>query len=200
MHCVQACLKTLLHYFDMPVLSFKELDKITGHDPDKFTWMSKALLWLASKRLHVLHIENLDYVMFSKQGEKYLKNIWDAETFKVQDQYSNLKAGQKDAAKLVASKNITLLNKRLNVSEIKSLFKMGNFVMLSINPNVLKDKNNYGSHLVVVAGFKNGKVRLCDPDAGLTWYKEKTLQRAISSKYKPDFSVTLVSSKPIRMI
>lgn len=193
MHCVQACLKTMLRYFDMPVPSFEKLDEITGHEPDRFTWMSKALLWIASNKLRVSHVENLDYALFAKRGTRYLERIWDKNTFKVQNKFSDLKAEQRDAAKLLANKNITLINDRLNVREIKLLFDIGFFIMLSVNPNVLKGGRKYDAHLIVVAGFKDGKVRICDPDNGFRWYKESILDRAISSKYRPDFSATLVT-------
>ncbi|MFA6404716.1 MAG: hypothetical protein WCW03_01835 [Candidatus Paceibacterota bacterium] len=152
--------------------------------------MSKAILWLSSKGFHVYHIESLDYAKFARSGKKYLRTIWNTKTFKIQDTMSDLKEEQKDATKLLTNKHITLLNNRLNINDIQSLFKIGFFIMLSINPNILEGSQKYGAHMVVVAGFKNKKVRLCDPDHGFKWYDESTVGRAMNKK---DFSVTLIS-------
>lgn len=193
MHCVQACIKTMLRHFNLPVLSFKELDEITGHEARKFTWMSKTLLWLAAKNLHVIHVENLDYALFARNGTGYLKTLWNNETFEIQNRYSDLEMERVNATKLTANNNVTLVNRRLNVNELRLLFNLGFFIMLSINPNVLKHKSGYASHMVVIAGFENEMVRICDPDNnGLMWYKEAMLEKAISAKRKPDFSATLV--------
>lgn len=174
----------------MRVLSFDDLDKITGHDPKKFTWMSKAILWLSAQGLRVYHIENLDYAKFAKRGKAYLRTIWNKKTFKIQKEMSDLDTEQKDAAKLVANKNVTLLNIHLGIRDIQSLFKVGFFIMLSVNQNVLRGDRGYGSHMVVVAGFKNNKIKLCDPDHGFKWYDINIVELAMN---KDDFSVTLVS-------
>lgn len=192
MHCVQACLQTLLYYFDMTVLSFDELDKITGHGLNTFTWMSKTLLWL-SEQFNVIHIENLDYSQFARDGKEYLKDIWDTEIFRVQNSFSNLDKEQINANELIKNKNIRLINRRSSMEDIKSFFEHNYFILLSINHNVLNGVKEYGSHMVIVAGFKDGKVKLVDPDEGIIWHEENRLKSAISQDNKPDFSMTLVS-------
>lgn len=197
MHCVQACLKTMLRYFDMPVLSFKELDKITGHKKGMFTWMSKTILWLANQEFEVYHVENLDYNRFVKEGELYLKTIWNKEVFDTQKAYSNLKIEQKIARKIIDNPNIIIKNKHLNIKDLKKLVGHNYFVMLSVNPFTLQDKDGYGSHLVVLMHFKNNRVQICDPDIGIYWIDKKSLIRAISKKYKPDFQATFVSNRKL---
>jgi len=191
-HCVQACLQTLLHYFDMAVLSFEELDKITGHNPDRWTWMSKAILWLSSQNLRVIHYENLDYERFAAEGKEYLKMIWYKETFDLQDRMSDLPKEREDAKALLDSRNVTIVNDRLALEGIKNAFSLGFFILLSVNPNVLKGSAGYGSHMVVISGLKDGKIQICDPDGGLDWYDESVIRSAISPEHKPDFSATLV--------
>ena len=190
-HCVQACLQTLLHYFGMPVLSIGKLDKIARHKDGMFTWMSRYLLWL-SNRFDIIHVENLDYRAFAKGGKKYLEEIWDADTFKVQDQFSDLVSVQKDAKLLVHNKNIILQNRRYGVEDIKFFSKRKYFILLSVNQNILYGGGGYGAHMVVVAGFNEGGVTLIDPDRGITSYTEKRLADATYSTNKPDFSMTLL--------
>lgn len=168
------------------------MDKITGHEPNSFTWMTRALSWIPTLGLKVIHVENLDYLKFANFGKSYLKTIWDKETYELQEKMSDLDKEQMDAREILKNRDVHLINNTLDINDIKTLHKMGFFIMLSINPNILLGDKTYGSHLVVVTQFKDGMVTLCDPDHGIVSYPEKLLSKAISKKFKPDFSATIV--------
>ena len=195
MHCLQACLQMLLYSMQKPVLSLEELDKITHHDPSKFTWQGQALLWLQKKGFQVENYENLDYREFAREGKAYLKRIWDAETFSIQEKYSNLRKEQKTARKIIG-KDLKTVNSRLTIRQIKRKYEAGYFTMLSINPYAMVGKLGYGSHMIVIAGFDEKFIKIYDPDKPKPY--DVTYQRlsyAISKKRKGDFNVIFVRLK-----
>lgn len=204
-HCVQACMQTVFAYFGMQVPSLDELDKISGHIPGQYTWMTKLLMYLAEeKNLFVTHTENLDYAQFATKGTQYLKTIWDEQTLAVQDQYSDLAQEQKDATKLTECRRVRLRNMRLNLGEIARLWNSYGerqsqtpsfkFVfLLSVNPNILyKTGTEYSSHMVVITKFNNKTVQICDPNRGITTVLHNDLGDAINPLNKPDFSLTVI--------
>ena len=184
----------LLHYFKKPVLTLSELDKITGHsDSAKFTWLSKTLLWLSEDLgFEVINVENLNYNKFAKEGELYLKEIWDAETFSIQNKFSDLKLEQEFASKLMSSK-VRCIDGRWTLSKIDQFRSAGYFTMLSINPFVLMDRPEYGSHLIVLGEKVGDRYKIYDPDLKEPRFvKAEILAKAISKSRKPDFNVIFV--------
>ena len=193
LHCVQACLQMLLDHYDQPVLSLQELDSITGHKENCFTWLSRALLWLDKQGFEVVNVENLDYKKFAKEGRNYLKKIWSAETFKAQHEFSDLVWEQSVAKKLIKSK-ICLINETWTLKKIDQFRKRGNyFTMLSINPFAAKGEKGYGSHLVVLGERKRDLFKIYDPDYNRPrWLKSEILSKSISEPNKSDFNVVFV--------
>lgn len=192
-HCVQACLQTLLDHFSLQVPTLEELDVITDHKPGKYTWMSQALIWLASLDFQIIHVEDLDYVDFAKQGKVYLRKLYSKEVFSVQDQMSDLDLEQDLAVRLIKDRSIQIINSRWNIEEIKTFLGSGYVPLVSVNPLVFDNLPGYAAHLVVVCEFlighdsKEKMVRICDPDRGFLEVSADLFQRAMD---KQDFSVT----------
>ncbi len=192
-HCVQACLQTLLDYFCLQVPTLDELDSITGHKPGEYTWMSQALIWLASRNFQIIHVEDLNYVDFAKYGKTYLKKLYSKEIFSVQDQMSDLDREQGLAIKLIKDRSIQVINNRWTIEGIETFLDSGYVPLVSVNPFVFENLSGYAAHLVVVCDFftnhdsKEKLVRICDPDRGFFEVSTGLFQRAID---KPDFSVT----------
>jgi hypothetical protein len=182
----------LLHSFKMPVLSLTQLDRITRHNSKKYTWMSDALLWLYRQGFEVKNYENLDYEKFADEGEEYLKRIWDKETFFTQRRYSDLRK-ERLAARIMLKTGIKIINTRLSLRNIRDKFIGGYFVMLSVNPYTLKGMDGYGSHMIVVGGFKGRHVKLYDPDINKPYQVTyRRLENAISEGNKSDFNAIFV--------
>ncbi len=163
-HCFQACLKMVLGHISPDWdLTWQELDKISGHSDDKWTWQGSALLYLAERGYKVVNIENLDYLAFAKKGEKYLAEIWTPKVFDIQRKYSDLDREQKIAKKLVKNSTVKLINKEVIFSDIISLMENNYDVMVSINPYTIREEEGYSSHMVVVLGFTDNSVIWHDP-------------------------------------
>jgi hypothetical protein len=185
----------LLFSFGKPELSLRQLDDIIGHIPGMFTWMSDALLWLDEEGFEVENYESLDYTRFVKKGIGYLREIWDKETFAIQESYSDLERERKIARKML-DRGIKLVNVRLSLSEIKDKHERGYFTMLSVNPFALRGKEGYGSHLIVVKSFGDGYATVLDPDAEKSYQvSESRLEYAISKERKMDFNAICVRLK-----
>jgi len=182
----------LKYYFPKKNYSFSKLDKISAHVKGKWTWQGASLLAFAKMGFEVVNIENLDYKKFAKDGDVYLKSIWSKEVFDTQDEFSNLKQEQRIARKLVAQKNITLLNKEASLDLIEFYIKKGFIVLVSINPCVLERKNCYWSHIGIVTGINKKTVTFHDP--GLPGYlnrqvDKKLFEKSMTKPWKEDMNI-----------
>ena len=80
-HCLQACLKMVLKYFDPDKdYTWKELDKISAKKENKWTWPTATLLFLIKNGYQVEVVEDYDYQKFVEMGtayqiEKYGKKV-----------------------------------------------------------------------------------------------------------------------------
>lgn len=163
MHCVQACLQMLLYYFNRPVLSLPELDAITVHDPNKFTWMNDALVWLKTQDIYCEFVEDFDYRRFIQEGEPYLKIIWDDATFNTQKEFSDLEYERKSSQRML-DVGIRQICTRPTIELVQQKHSEGCFILASVNQFVLENLPGYGSHMVVISDVTDNDVTLYDPD------------------------------------
>ena len=195
-HCFQACLKMILKFcFPRKNYSFSFLDKISKHRRGKWTWQGASLLYLASIGFEVVNIENLNYKLFAKEGEKYLRHIWDQLTFNIQKRFSDLNSEQKIAKLLVASSSVKLLNKQASVKDVRHYFKRGYLVMVSVNPFALLRRAGYASHSVLVKDINTQYITFHDP--GLPPLKNRKIslrlfEKAMTPPLKNDTNVMAV--------
>jgi hypothetical protein len=195
-HCFQYCLKMVLAYW-LPdkKFSLKELDKITGHVWGKWTWQGQAILHLIDNGFEIVNIENLDYESFSREGESYLRSIWDKETFSVQKKYSNLTKERKVAKLLTQSNKVNLINKEVTIKDITNLIKKGYLVLVSINPYALRKEEGYSSHLVVITKLLKNSVVFHDPGPpGISNKKVsyKIFEKAMTKPAKADGNILAI--------
>ena len=195
-HCVQVCMQHLLAHFDMVIPTVARLDEITEHIPGRYTWLSAGLLWLASKGFRIVHVENIDYKRFAKEGRDYLKFVYPANVFKVQDEMSNLDREQELAKKLVESKAIRIFYGRWSLENVKAQLGPDCVALVSINPCVLLGEEGYASHLVILWEIGTGNsgddssVKFLDPDKGEMVVSANLFGKAMD---KEDFSVTFIT-------
>ncbi len=176
-HCLQACLKMVLHYY-LPNknYSFKELDKISKHKKNKWTWQGSSLLFLSKLGFDVVNIENLDYKKFAVKGDDYLKKIWSDEVFETQNKYSDLKQEKEVAKQMVNSDKINLLNRDANINDVDNYFNKDYLVLVSVNPCVFENKKCYWSHIVLVTDINDNWVTF--HDVGLPAIENRKISRA----------------------
>jgi len=197
LHCVQACLKSVLkYYFPKKDYSFRYLDRVTAHKKDKGTWLSAALLFLAQKGFEVIKIEIFDYKKFARLGEKYLERLWTDEVYQEQKRFSDFKKEQKLAKLLVKDKRVKLEKRPATLKDIRLLFKKNYILLCTINPCVLRKEKGYYSHLVVVTDV--GKHIITFHDPGPLAFKNKTVSLRLfmkSMRYPSKRSSSLLAVK-----
>ncbi|OGI22505.1 MAG: hypothetical protein A2808_03325 [Candidatus Moranbacteria bacterium RIFCSPHIGHO2_01_FULL_55_24] len=194
-HCVQASYKMVLKYvFPEKDFSYAFLDKKTYHKKDKWTWNAGGLLFLASLGFEVKNIEKFDYKQLVQFGVRYLKHIWDDETFRVQKQYSDFNQEIRLAKKLLASKSIQVLNRKTSLEEIEKLFKSGYILLASVNPAVFQRRKFYAKHLVVITGMTDKSIRFHDP--GLPPMKNRRVLKATFMRAMGNFPEVVALRHP----
>lgn len=173
LHCTQACLKSILKFhFSDKEYGFTYLDRMTGHEKDKWTWDMGMLLFLIKLGFKIIYIIDFDYNKFAKLGDKYLRALWTDEVYQIQKSYSDFRKEQERAKKLIKKiKHIKFINRSAMLSDLRSLIKAGNLIMTPINPNVLRRESGYLSHLVLVTKIKGDKITFHDP--GLPPHKNR---------------------------
>lgn len=196
-HCFQACLKSVLKfYFPKKAYSFKSLDRLTGHKKGKWTWDTKALIFLSKIGFEVIYISNFDYRKFAKLGEEYLRKHWTDEVYQVQKKFSDFRNEQHLAKKLIKEKKVKLKKRPGTLKDIKTLFAQGYIILAPINPYVLDRKKGYTSHLVIITDIKKDTIFFNDP--GLPPQKNrkakiKVFLRAMG--YPSQRSISLIALK-----
>ncbi len=162
--CFQACLKMALYFWEPEQhYSDKDIQILTGANEEKWTWQGQTLLGLTAAGYEVVNIENLDYAKFASEGAVYLESIWDEDTYKTQQQYSDLELEAKKAEMLLKNKKVTLLNKEVTYSDLYKYHSEGYVVLVSVNPYTLSGEIGYSSHMVVLIDINETKVTFHDP-------------------------------------
>ena len=190
-HCVQACLKMVFSHLNTPQqkLSVKQLDRPTHHISGRFTGDTCTILWLTSLGYKVIHYEPLDYVQFALRGEKYLRQIWKPDYFKLQKEMSDLDLERQNAKQLI-DKKVELICGTPHIDYLTYQFGRGYACMISVNPYTLDDMAGVGSHMVVLTGYDREFVYFNDP--GPVASKKKVKRELFS---KAIYSATLIKRK-----
>lgn len=154
----------LLKYtFPKERYSYKELDKLTFHKSDQWTWNTGGLLFLARKGFEIVSIENFDYKQFVEFGEEYLKMIWTEEVFEAQKKYSDFPQERKRAKKFLSEGSIRHIRRPTTLSEIEEYFRKGFVVLVTINSLALEKEKGYVSHIVILTDIDKKTVTFHDP-------------------------------------
>jgi hypothetical protein len=186
-HCMQAALKMVLSgFFPTEEYSFKELDRITGHIDGKWTYPYKMYNWLADKGLQVRHIELFDVNKFAKEGEKFLKELWNPEVYKIQSKYSDFRQAQEDARQALESGKVSFEYDAGTISKIQELFMGGYTVLVRVNPFTLRNVNGDGSHVIVVTNVEKYTITLHDPGLPPQESLQVSLNRMKKAMYNND--------------
>jgi hypothetical protein len=161
-HCFQAALRMVLKYFS-PERDFtwEELERITAKPEGKWTWPIAAALWLEDNGFEVKFIETFDYDDFSRRGAEYLldtygKEVTDAQVAK-SDIEQEMRLAKELAGKVSEEKRIA------TADDIRALLGEGFLIIANINSRVLRGKEGYSGHSVVVKGFNEDGFVIHEP-------------------------------------
>lgn len=164
-HCFQAAIRMVLKYFfPDEEYSFDQLDELTHKPKDKWTWPMAGLTFMTEHNLEVIHISDLDYARFGKEGRTYLKDFLPAKNMKMQEERSDLDLAQIDASEYSRS----LVNRKNRPPKYTDLIQL-------VNDGYLLIAYVNRKHFVVVYHVTPESVELHNP--GLPPEKSVTTTR-----------------------
>lgn len=161
-HCFQASIKSVLKYFSPEKeFTFAELDKISGKEPDLWTWPQSAKINLIKMGFEIKEIENWDIDEFINTGEKYLIKRYGKEVAGEQVSHSNIKLARSDYKKY---KTYKVLEKRIpKIVDIEKFLDARYLVCCNLNSKALNNLKGYSGHFVVIIGYERGYIYMHDP-------------------------------------
>jgi hypothetical protein len=162
-HCWQACLKMVLKYFyPTESFSYKKLDKLTNHVPNKDTWPFAGLIWLKKKGLEVKYFTNEDVGKFSREGARYFRKVLANDEYEYVIRATfNMNEEMRLARQVIDSGILT--KGRISFNLIEGLMKRGYVVVSWVNSRVLNGKAGVAGHFVVLLSVRKGYVYFNDP-------------------------------------
>lgn len=163
-HCLQAALKMVLGYhLPNEQYTLEELDSITGHDPELWTYPYRMYTWLTTRGFTVQHIEDFDVMRFAQEGEAFLQEYWDPEVYALQKEYSDFTQAQHDAQAALTTGSVTFDDSSGTLRVARDHFNQGASVLVRVNPYTLRNEDGNGSHVVVIVAISDNTITLHDP-------------------------------------
>lgn len=161
-HCFQAALRMVLKYFSPgQEYTWEELEAITAKKEGKWTWPIAAMIWLTQNGYDVQDIELFDYAEFAKKGKEYLLQEFGSEIAEGQDAHTDLEQEQGFSREL--PKHVQVQMRVPIIDDLKDYLAQGYLLVCNINSAVLKDKEGYFAHSVVVTGADENSIYLHNP-------------------------------------
>lgn len=162
-HCMQACIKMVLNKFLKEKISFKEIDTFTGFRKGGYSFFPSTINFLLSKNLGCLYIDSFDYAKFAEKGKSYMGENIDDDTFVDFDKNVDLDFEQKMMALNLKDKNFSFEKRIPSLDEMRNAIAQEKIIIVSINPNQLNLKDQYGSHSVIILSINEREVIFHDP-------------------------------------
>jgi hypothetical protein len=162
MHCFQACLSMVLQNSSLhQMLSWEELDRITGRKAGKVSWQSQAILYLLDQGFDILYIKDFDYNSFIEYKEKYVIERFGNILGNILIQCSNIPDEIESASKLI--QRLPLLCRPAQIDDIKQLLAHGYLIICLVNWCRLNAHIGYEGHYVLVYDITETHIYIHDP-------------------------------------
>ena len=148
--CMQVGMQSVLKYFLGKDFSLEELDELTGRKPNLWTWTVQIVSVLFDLGLDVKYYSKINFEEFL-EGEPYIRKQYGKDADMIL-KYSDIHTLIKYVKKL---KNYNIFaEKKLLLDEIEANIKQGHILLVVIDNNKIKHRNElYQGHLVVLTGF-----------------------------------------------
>lgn len=183
-HCTQACVKMILkYYYPEKDFSFEQIDKLFGFGK-KILWScpSQAVVVLDGLGLKAKWYGIIDVEEFLKEGEDYIKK--NSKDWKTILEHMDVNLHMRFTKESL--KRNLLENKKLTFEDVESFFRKGNIICLVTNVNVLKDKEGYQGHIVLITDIGEDFVEIHNPGLPPKPNEKINKEKFIQSWYYPD--------------
>ena len=151
----------VLKFFENREYSWKELDRLSGKLPDKWTWPTQTFLWLLDHGYEIQLIETFNYQEFGKRGGDYIIETVGEEVAAAQDQNSNIP--QEQAFALEFAKKGLVECRIPMLQDLKQLMKEGYLTICNINAALLYHHTGYSGHFIIPTELTSDHVVIHDP-------------------------------------
>lgn len=162
-HCLQASILMILGSIGYKT-DFQEIDQLTDYEPNLYTWGIVAASILQKKIPGTQFFSTNDYKKFASQGQKYLEQIWNSDTYKDQKEKASLNFSKEQQAAqefFQQRGKLQILTKQITDVELSALLKH-NILIVWVNASKFYSKQVYGGHFLVLYGEINDKYIIHD--------------------------------------
>jgi len=183
--CYQACLKMILASLKPEKeYSWEELYTFCDKKPDKWTWPLRSMINLSQMGFEVINIEQFDYEKFIVNPVIYMEEIFGKEMAEAQDKHSDIPAEVENAKEFI--KKIKTEDRIPTISDLKDLLKQDYKLLLNVNTRVLRDREGYAGHAIILKYIDDKKVIINDPDGENGENNEHSLEKFLKAWEYPD--------------
>jgi len=161
-HCVETSLKMILGYFEpKKEYSIKELETITGKQPEKGSWSFQWSLWFSDHGYKIKHYTTFDFEAFRAEGIDYIRREYGDEVADWQAQNSDVELARTQAKDFVSK--VEIVPKKPTIDDIRNEHKDSSVVKPMVNSRVLNDQAGYEGHSVVILDVDDKNIWFHDP-------------------------------------
>jgi hypothetical protein len=149
--CFQAALKSSLESLLLPPkkLNWEKLYQMTGKSPGKYTWPYTTIHSLLTLGLEVVYKSKFNHHLFITQPEKAIYDFYGIEAGNIQILNTNV---MKESSAAQSVKQF-LMQQETSIPTYEELLlkiKEGYHLIIELNSRVLRNKEGYSGHCVLV--------------------------------------------------
>lgn len=151
----------LKYYLPERDFTWQELDAISAKVDGLWTWPTAAMLWLAENGFIVRSVEAFSYEDFIRDGRQYLLDYFGQKVGQEQIDHSDI-----DQEIIIAQSFVQKLQTERRIPEISDLeqcLDSGQLLCCNVNSRVLKNKEGYSGHFILVIGYDKDTLIIHDP-------------------------------------
>lgn len=183
-HCVETSLKMILKYFEPnKEYSIKELEKITGKQPEKGSWSFQWSIWFTKHGYTVKHYTTFDFRSFMDEGIDYIRREYGDEVADWQAQNSDV-----EQARLLTKEylnGVEVVAKKPTINDIRKEHSAYSLVKPMLNSRMLNNKEGYEGHSVVVIEVDDENIWFHDP--GLPAFENRKVSHQLFQEAMDSF-------------
>jgi 23S rRNA pseudouridine1911/1915/1917 synthase len=148
MHCMLAVYGSIIEYFLHRRLSWAELEGLTGYRPGIAAWSIGVLPRMDAMGFDIEMVEPFDYEQYARDGELYLKKIYEPEQLAWYKEKSNI-IQMRDQIPAFQNR-IHQENRQATLTDIDRFLDEGRLVFVSLDGRILNNRLGVSSHAILI--------------------------------------------------
>ncbi len=161
MSCALAVYRSIIEHFTGKVLTWDELEQLTGYKNGIAAWTIKALTELSNDGWDIKMVEPFNYERYYNEGLSYLPEVFTGTEMNWQLKNSNITEMKKYIPVFLRTIDHDIKNP--TAEDIDAMLDQGRLVSLVLNSKALNNKAGYTSHNVLVYDHDKDNYMFHDP-------------------------------------